>query len=422
MALKINEKFAPRANPPTTNYPDGSIKNESTPGAKDGTPLDAEWGNDYVGFTDALLAEAGIDASGNPDTALVSQRVDAIKSLHINDLSIPYVYKYIDEFINSSIILPIGKFVHINEASDGNGFGSDWVVFETSTVTPNGSDIIQSTAQPTISIVSKTSQFYKRIDIGDRLFQTNSSDPMVNVNRNVSGTGTNGHCFSDSSLITRAGDVSYASYDVRFTVDGNNDYGHFAPFQNAPLLSTTGTTGILYGYLDIPSLDAGAVSTRYGVKVNDVARSGGASLTNNYGVYVEELTGDSAQVWSIVAKGTGMRSLFEGRIVNQGGMGSATSSTDTAGWDINPSASAGMRISGKTGTSYDFSIMQPGQLGFIQTNLTGTDSMKFWGNVSFNGKEPAAPPALPSPSTDLNTTIALVNSIRQLLVDVGLAT
>lgn len=81
MAIKIFEKFAPRANPADGNYPHGSIKNESVPGARDGTPLDATWGNDYAGFDAALLAEAGITPSGSPDTALASQRLDAIKGI-----------------------------------------------------------------------------------------------------------------------------------------------------------------------------------------------------------------------------------------------------------------------------------------------------------------------------------------------------
>ena len=81
MALKIFEKFSPRANPADVNYPYGSIKNESVPGAKDGTPLDASWGNDMLGFTDALLDEAGITPNGLPDTVGSSQRLEALKEL-----------------------------------------------------------------------------------------------------------------------------------------------------------------------------------------------------------------------------------------------------------------------------------------------------------------------------------------------------
>src|SRR5690606_5331207 len=81
MAIKIYEKFAPRANPADGDYPYGSIKNESVPGAKDGTPLEAEWGNDYAGADAELFAQAGIVPSGQPDKLGASQRVDAIKQL-----------------------------------------------------------------------------------------------------------------------------------------------------------------------------------------------------------------------------------------------------------------------------------------------------------------------------------------------------
>lgn len=81
MALKIFEKFSPRANQADADYPYGSIKNESVPGARDGTPLDASWGNDMLGFTDALLGEVGIIPNGLPDTAQSSQRLEAHKLL-----------------------------------------------------------------------------------------------------------------------------------------------------------------------------------------------------------------------------------------------------------------------------------------------------------------------------------------------------
>lgn len=81
MAIKIYEQFAPFANPADGDYPYGSIKNDSIPGAEDGTPLDATWGNDYAGFDAALLSEAGIVPNGNPDTVVESQRVEAINTL-----------------------------------------------------------------------------------------------------------------------------------------------------------------------------------------------------------------------------------------------------------------------------------------------------------------------------------------------------
>lgn len=81
MAIKIYEKYAPRANPGDGNYPNGSIKNESVPGANDGTPLDKDWGNDMVGFGDALLNAGGVTPSGLPDTVLASDRLTALTTI-----------------------------------------------------------------------------------------------------------------------------------------------------------------------------------------------------------------------------------------------------------------------------------------------------------------------------------------------------
>ena len=78
MAIKIFERYGPRADAASANYPQGSIKNESVPSADDGTPLDNAWANDYEGFTAALLARAAIVPSGTPDTAIASQRLDAL--------------------------------------------------------------------------------------------------------------------------------------------------------------------------------------------------------------------------------------------------------------------------------------------------------------------------------------------------------
>lgn len=77
--LKIYQRYAPAAVAPTTAYPLGSIKNDSVPGADDGTPLEKDWGNNVEGFHQALMAEAALTASGTPDTVQVSQLLEAVK-------------------------------------------------------------------------------------------------------------------------------------------------------------------------------------------------------------------------------------------------------------------------------------------------------------------------------------------------------
>lgn len=77
--INLESEFSPRVNPADANYPFGSIKDNTSPGANDGTPLAAAWGNDWEGFAQAAMTEAGITPSGLPDTAQDSQLLDAVK-------------------------------------------------------------------------------------------------------------------------------------------------------------------------------------------------------------------------------------------------------------------------------------------------------------------------------------------------------
>ena len=77
--INLESEFSPRVNPADANYPFGSIKDNTRPGANDGTPLAAVWGNDWEGFAQAAMTEAGITPSGLPDTAQDSQLLDAVK-------------------------------------------------------------------------------------------------------------------------------------------------------------------------------------------------------------------------------------------------------------------------------------------------------------------------------------------------------
>jgi hypothetical protein len=79
--LNLFTTFSPRITPADDDYPYGAIKDESFPGAADGTPLKADWGNDYAGFDAAMMAAAGLTPSNSPDTALASQRFEALLNI-----------------------------------------------------------------------------------------------------------------------------------------------------------------------------------------------------------------------------------------------------------------------------------------------------------------------------------------------------
>ena len=95
MANNLSDLYPGRVTTPDANYPGGSIQNETTPtvpatpqspGSNDGTPLDKDWANDHEGFLQSLTSEAGITPSGTTDTALSSQRKDALKVIFAGGL------------------------------------------------------------------------------------------------------------------------------------------------------------------------------------------------------------------------------------------------------------------------------------------------------------------------------------------------
>lgn len=81
MAANIKTRYGTRANDPSIDYPSGSFKNKSAPDSVDGTPLERDWANDFLGTRDAILQAAGITANGNIETAQASQVLTALTAL-----------------------------------------------------------------------------------------------------------------------------------------------------------------------------------------------------------------------------------------------------------------------------------------------------------------------------------------------------
>lgn len=81
MALKLDERYPGRANPPSLDYPQGSFKNRTSPDSKDGTYLEKDWANDIQGYLQSLLQDAGIVANGQVDKVGASQYFNALKTV-----------------------------------------------------------------------------------------------------------------------------------------------------------------------------------------------------------------------------------------------------------------------------------------------------------------------------------------------------
>lgn len=78
MAIRLIEEYPNRVGAPTADYPHGVPRNKSTPTATDGTPFEQSWFRDQEGFFQGLMETAGITPSGQPDTVLNSDYLDAL--------------------------------------------------------------------------------------------------------------------------------------------------------------------------------------------------------------------------------------------------------------------------------------------------------------------------------------------------------
>jgi hypothetical protein len=81
MAIDLVNEYGSKVDPADADYPLGSPKNETSPGALDGFPFEEVWLKDQAGLFQKLLSVAGITISGVPDTVLASDYYDALEQI-----------------------------------------------------------------------------------------------------------------------------------------------------------------------------------------------------------------------------------------------------------------------------------------------------------------------------------------------------
>lgn len=77
--INPNSKYPGRVTV-SANYPNGEAINRSTPDT--GTPLEKEWLNDWFGFQQAVITNAGITASNTSDNIYTCQLLDGLDKIH----------------------------------------------------------------------------------------------------------------------------------------------------------------------------------------------------------------------------------------------------------------------------------------------------------------------------------------------------
>lgn len=127
MALILPNRYPGRFNPPSSDYPQGSFKNRTTPSAKDGSYLEQDWANDKEGFFQSLLSSASITANGSVDKVGSSQYYSALLALVVANSGKDYLNTArIDVVSASSINLtssaPNTRHIRITGSASISGF------------------------------------------------------------------------------------------------------------------------------------------------------------------------------------------------------------------------------------------------------------------------------------------------------------
>jgi hypothetical protein len=127
-----------------------------------------------------------------------------------------------------------------------------------------------------------------------------SSDQGIVVARSLTTGSGNAHGIDDNTVFSRSGS-SYASFDAKAQLSG--DLGHYAGFEeDATFIS--GTIPIYYSYISAPNIIDAIVDSRYGVYIYNPSITGTGTLTNNYGIYVNDLTAGGTLNYAIWTNGT----------------------------------------------------------------------------------------------------------------------
>ena len=124
-----------------------------------------------------------------------------------------------------------------------------------------------------------------------------STDPVVNVYRNITSGAGNSHAFSDATNWQRTTSATaYNSFDARITVAGSTNYDHYNSFQSIiDYSSYTGTISSHYGHTSsVSNLNAsGTITNYYGFR--STASSGSGTVGKYYGFYAMAQTLGSDQ-------------------------------------------------------------------------------------------------------------------------------
>jgi len=139
MAIKPSDRY-PGQTDAAAGWPYGKARNKQNVTDTTGTPLEKDWVSDWFGFQQAILDEANIDPSGDPDKVGTSDLVDAIHA--INPIEIGGTVSPSSQLIfNGDLHLASGTFESDADATFRGSFDVEGAATLTGQITASGADL-----------------------------------------------------------------------------------------------------------------------------------------------------------------------------------------------------------------------------------------------------------------------------------------
>ena len=142
MSLLLNnlEPTRSRWNSPTEEFPQGSFKNGSGSGQRDGSYCKAEWANEIFGVLGAILHAAGIKPNGKVETALESQVFTALTQIITANIQNEALLVNLDQVLTEAQMKKLRETIGAGTSSLETASSEETIAGEDATkaVTPKG--------------------------------------------------------------------------------------------------------------------------------------------------------------------------------------------------------------------------------------------------------------------------------------------
>lgn len=220
-----------KIDPPDAEFPNGRARDALVENDPNATPLLAKKFNDDWGFGAALLADAGLSPSGDPDTALNSQRLQALKLF------------------------------------------------------PKPADSIDFTPH-----VNQTARISRVVTGDGSVAPVNAPRDANVVVRTLTGL-TDCHAFADQSVIDTPSDSgTYGVFDATTKIIGAHAQNHLFAFQDRTEYGGSGSIGAWGNIIWPKHSGTGNVANRTNIEIKDVEVTNGGTVGTNIGIYIRDLS------------------------------------------------------------------------------------------------------------------------------------